>query len=448
VLNAFVEHALPEAERLRVVAHMADCAHCREVVFLARAAAGGETLPSPAVEREPRQGWFTSAFGRWRIALVPAGAAAALGGAVLWLQVHPVAMYKRAAAPASSGALPAAPPSVIQKEKEATSTAEMKPEQDVPQAASAAAAKPVASPRARQKSNAIAASDSSLMAMNAAPPIRPKTPGDGEGAGGPIHLDARSAAMARVAPLPGSLPAPPVATFAAGAPGSELQLAQAREQAQSLKAKAPVTLAAAPPPSPPAQTTTARSLDSSQLAFSQVASRVGTENEIPAQPIRELAYTRIAGHVKLPSGQNTVSSAAVLNRMVALDAAGGLFRSEDGGSHWIAVPVVWSGKAVEVKAPSLQVSRNLFALRSAPQAQNRAPAEPPAPPDEGLSSSPAQAAPAPAGGGPAPAAAKIRTSRKAVSSALLPLFHLVTDSHEVWVSSDGKEWRRGSIPPG
>ena len=66
VLNAFVEHALPEAERLRVVAHMADCSHCREVVFLARAAAGGENLPSPALEREPRQGWFAAAMARWR----------------------------------------------------------------------------------------------------------------------------------------------------------------------------------------------------------------------------------------------------------------------------------------------------------------------------------------------------------------------------------------------
>ena len=281
VLNAFVEHALPEAERLRVVAHMADCVHCREVVFLAMAAAGGETLPSPALNREPRPRWFDSVMSRWRIVLIPAGALAAFGAALLWIQVHPVAMYKRAAAPAASGALPAAPPSVLQAKKAAASTAETEAKQDVPQAASAAAAKPAASPRARQKSNAIASSHSSLMAMNAAPPARPKTPGDGEGADGPIHLDARSAAMARIAPLPGSLPAPPVATFAAGAPGSELPLAQAREQAQSLKAKAPVTLAAAPPPSPPAQTTTAQSLDSSQPAFSQVASRVATEKEIP-----------------------------------------------------------------------------------------------------------------------------------------------------------------------
>ena len=172
--------------------------------------------------------------------------------------------------------------------------------------------------------------------------------------------------------------------------------------------------------------------------------------KFPTQ-IRELAYTRIAGHVRLPSGQNTVSSAAVLNRIVALDAAGGLFRSEDGGSHWIAVPVVWSGKAVEVKAPSLQVSRNLFALRSAPQAQNRRRQRLPRDRMQRWAHPPTRPLwrPRSSVGSPRrPPRKSEQRSKAAAAPALLPLFHLVTDHHEVWVSSDGKDWRRRSIPPG
>jgi hypothetical protein len=33
-LNAFVEEALPEHERLACLAHFAECAECRQVVFL------------------------------------------------------------------------------------------------------------------------------------------------------------------------------------------------------------------------------------------------------------------------------------------------------------------------------------------------------------------------------------------------------------------------------
>ena len=223
---------------------------------------------------------------RWRIVLIPAGALAAFGAALLWLQVHPVAMYKRAATPAASGALPAAPPSVLHAKKATASTAEMEAKQDVPQAASACSGQAGRFPASQaKKQRARRVRQLHGDECGTAGP-RSEPAGGADAAGGPIHLDARSAAMARISPLPGSLPAPPVATFAAGAPGSELQLAQAREQAQSLKAKAPVTLAAAPPPSPPAQTTTAQSLDSSQPAFSQVASRrrEGEGNSRAANP--------------------------------------------------------------------------------------------------------------------------------------------------------------------
>ena len=41
-LNAFVEQVSPAAERQEILAHLALCGSCREVVFLAQQAAGAE----------------------------------------------------------------------------------------------------------------------------------------------------------------------------------------------------------------------------------------------------------------------------------------------------------------------------------------------------------------------------------------------------------------------
>lgn len=49
VLNAFLEGALPEHERAACLIHLADCAQCREVVFLARKAAEAE---APAAAKD------------------------------------------------------------------------------------------------------------------------------------------------------------------------------------------------------------------------------------------------------------------------------------------------------------------------------------------------------------------------------------------------------------
>lgn len=49
VLNAFLEGALPEHERAACLAHLADCAHCREVVFLAQEATSAEELAAEPV---------------------------------------------------------------------------------------------------------------------------------------------------------------------------------------------------------------------------------------------------------------------------------------------------------------------------------------------------------------------------------------------------------------
>jgi hypothetical protein len=160
--------------------------------------------------------------------------------------------------------------------------------------------------------------------------------------------------------------------------------------------------------------------------------------DVVPQPMSGLPLLRLARRAKLPSGLNTVSSAVLLNRLVAVDSEGSVFLSQDGGKRWEHVLPPWSGKAVEVNAPpglnrlmpavedrnrkmtpaAAQPSMDAAATKSTKEAH------PPPPPSSGANSSPAPAS-------------KAKTAWP--NPALL--FKLVTDHHEVWLSPDGKIWR-------
>ena len=81
VLSAFGEQALGERERGEVLEHLAACGRCREVVALAREAAGAEVAAPRHAPLRPRV-WFRS----WGLALAPLAAVAA--AAVFAIYVH------------------------------------------------------------------------------------------------------------------------------------------------------------------------------------------------------------------------------------------------------------------------------------------------------------------------------------------------------------------------
>jgi Putative zinc-finger len=91
-LNAFVERALPERERGQVLAHLASCGRCRQVVYLAQQAAGeaetaGASASQPAAIR-PVRIRFVPWLRDWRIAWVPAAALAAIIAVAVVVQVR------------------------------------------------------------------------------------------------------------------------------------------------------------------------------------------------------------------------------------------------------------------------------------------------------------------------------------------------------------------------
>ena len=82
MLTAFVEHSLPSGESQRITDHLAKCGDCREVVFLASAAAEEpageeqELMPDEAVPRisPALQAKAKEAAPRTRLAAVGSGA--------------------------------------------------------------------------------------------------------------------------------------------------------------------------------------------------------------------------------------------------------------------------------------------------------------------------------------------------------------------------------------
>ena len=71
-LSAFVEQMLGAPEREQVLAHLAGCSRCRQVIYLAQQAAADADAPAAQPATQP-----VSWFWNWRFAWVPAAAVAA-----------------------------------------------------------------------------------------------------------------------------------------------------------------------------------------------------------------------------------------------------------------------------------------------------------------------------------------------------------------------------------
>ncbi len=159
------------------------------------------------------------------------------------------------------------------------------------------------------------------------------------------------------------------------------------------------------------------------------------------------ALMQMARRARLPSGLNAVSTAALLNRLLAVDSAGAVFLSQDAGKHWETVAAQWNGKAIEVRAPPEGMFMRSAAMPGPEPAAAALDSSPGTAPEEAGAS---PAAPVPAASS-TPALATAKVASKAASTFPPMVFTLVTDRHQTWVSTDGKVWREPAIklpPPG
>jgi photosystem II stability/assembly factor-like uncharacterized protein len=127
-----------------------------------------------------------------------------------------------------------------------------------------------------------------------------------------------------------------------------------------------------------------------------------TDGVVVGQEVAPLLKSRKRS---LPSKLAAVAMATIGRRMVAMDAAGAVFASDDGGKHWKTVVRQWSGVAVNVRTQTAAASD----LEGSTGAKVL---------DQG------------------------RTATGAVAKSLPEMhFELVTDTGAIWTSIDGRQWR-------
>ncbi len=380
-LNAFVEHALPEHERLATLAHISECSHCRQIVFLSQQTQQPITplaQPTPSWKR-----WFNSA---------PAFtvASASLACALIAVSLH---LHHIAQSPANStkAALTSTPPLVTEQivEPNQESRQMAAPPQD-------ALAKPHPQP----------VSPAPLFSTHAAKANRQAT-------------DSQSAAKP---------PAPQIngVSFGSAVGSANANSAPLASQQQPI---APHTPALAPAPSTKALDQTASASTLALLPTQQRSTNETVEVESSSPQIQTTAKTtgslfalRTNVNAKrfavapLPSNLATATTISNGHQTLAADTAGALFLSLDAGHHWAPVDQQWIGKAIQLSlvvpaqsqaAPPShqQAAVHEAASESSPQTRKNTDATPPLP-------------------------------ATAASS-----FQLTTDSGAVWTSPDGLIWK-------
>jgi len=386
-LNAFAEKALPERERGLILAHLADCSRCRQVIFLAQEAASGLETGAAAAVRTAHSGKRTgSRLSGWRLAWIPAAALATVVALAFLVHVRheetgsEMARVVTQVVPHEEGSV-AKPASKEQVEARKAQTpispvAAKVSESKVRSTPVAAASEPILE-------EAVPSPAPPAGAGAIAPPSaeRVVTVTSAASVGQVIDMDQLKPEPAAAARQPQRVTGA-YSSNATAVRAPQLKMDDKAERAQaSRKAEA-------------------RFDGSGGASTSRLKKEVSPHSSYDfgtQMPVVQFEAVGEAKAAPLPSGLAAVSTVAEQNRALAIDQAGTLFLSEDSGSNWESIARQWAGRAIEVRLQR---------------------------PGTG---SPAAAAPA-AGvpvAPPLPAA----------------VFEIVNDKNLIWVSMDGKTWK-------
>jgi hypothetical protein len=380
-LNAFVEHALPEHERLATLAHISECSHCRQIVFLSQQA---QQQPTPLVVPAPTwRRWFNS---------TPALtlAAASLACALVAVSLHLYHISQSSAVSSKetlSSALSPTAERTIEANKKSMEAA--KPSQD-------ALKKPHLQP-------------------GTVPPAPLFSTHTGKNSQTPDSLSA---------PKP---PDPQMNSVSFGSVAGSANANSAPLASQQQVASHNASLASAPSTKALDQTASAASLS---LAPTQSSSTNETiEVESSSSQIQPTARTtgglfalrtnlnaKKSVAAPLPSNLATATTISNGHQTLAVDTAGALYLSLDAGRHWTPVDQQWTGKAIQLSlvAPALP--------QAAPPSQQHAAVH------GAISES-------------SPQTRKNTDAVPPVPATASSSFQLTTDSNAVWISPDGLIWK-------
>jgi hypothetical protein len=298
-LSAFAEQALPAHEQQQMLAHMANCAMCREIAYLAEEAAL-EELPAehPAAAPTPpaSKPWIPRWFSGWNLAW-PVGAAIACL-IVLAVQLHL---------------------STVRKSKETTTS--IASNSNPPRVAPAV-------PQTMPEQQPIKPKGNASLGPSMRAPTRPETDVTTEpvtNSLSPETVDSATLTGRDAAELVRMMPAPATSaesSVAATKPAPSMNGAAASSPAGT--AIAGVSGAEAQVP-----------MDTAEISATLNNEMVGSA----------ASSFRLA---KLPSHLAAVSTVTNGRIALAIDSAGALFASKNGGKHWKAVSPQWAGRPVRV----------------------------------------------------------------------------------------------------
>jgi hypothetical protein len=336
-LNAFVEQALGAVEREQILSHLAGCGRCRQVVYLAQAAAEVE-LPATVAASRP---WFAG----WRWAWVPAAALAAVAALAVTFYPWPGGFRTKhaAMAPEVAKVVPQseiqAPASVLPEKRSAETARTAIPPATFKSATKSAQSGvlPPSLAEGGQLAEAPAGETGAALSFHGesyAPLTASGAVGSGSGEEQAIGGQANAALFK---------PQPVVAPW----PQQTLR----KRRAEALERNAAAT---------PASQANLRAMDSPQTvrttSFAAAMPRSGAQpaagNSLAVSMKRPMVLTSALagiGGLKLPNGTMPVSAAVASRQTLALDTAGALFLSEDAGLHWEPVTQQWTGRAIEVR---------------------------------------------------------------------------------------------------
>jgi hypothetical protein len=331
-LNAFAEKALPVREREQVVAHLAGCSRCRQVIFVAQQAdADLEMTAAPVARTAWRSGSWLSG---WRLAWIPAVALAGVVGLVFLVQGRhgetgtEMARVSPQSVPQAEGnaTKPAAKERVFAEKAHAPVShgVEKLPEIKTESTAAGAAYVPAPAQAARPP-----AAVSERVTVASAPPLL-QTSHASVGQG--MQMEPLEQVPAPTAQSPQRV------TGAYSSNSAAVYAPQAKMDEMEDRART----------SQKEQARYAGSGGASSEHLKKNAMPHSSYDAGGSVPVIHFEAAPRSITAPLPSGLTIVSTVTAQNRMLAIDAAGALFLSEDSGSNWESVARQWTGRAVDV----------------------------------------------------------------------------------------------------
>lgn len=385
VLTAFAEQLLSATERKDVLAHMAACGRCREVVFFAQKSMGvEEPVRAVAQVSEPTTGggWFSV----WKWSWIPV---AALAGVVGFAVIRHVARVSDSETPMAQAL---APPEVAQN-RPATKAPASEPAQPPPSQLSHEEAKQKTAERERSDRDAVV--DRKSLDERDGSVARKKDEAAKE-------TDQLSAAALKDSggSVHGALGAR-AKTSGIGGPMARNQVqqqnnSQLQNYANEEDRQASVLADSANKPAPSMIGPGSSSQSATVQASGAPMPVSPTPSAAPAVSMAQMESAMVSGgnfekrkarNLVLPSNLAMISQATSEKRTIAIDTAGSLFLSEDAGKRWQPISTQWTGRAVVVKTVEPVIGAVGDLLKQA-----------------------------------------------------IARFELTTDKQETWVSNDGKRW--------